>query len=272
MKSLSGSLIRADISSAYERFSRYYVPMVLGRGHFEKQATMARGLIARQDPRPERVLDAACGTGHVLGMLSSSLPGLRLAGSDGSPDMVALALAQPELAGIPLSCCEWTELDRLFGQTGCFDFIYFLGNSMAHLPREKDLIEVLRHVYTGLSPGGSMAFDFRLWEHDPGTGLIVEPGRAVGIDRIVGNFDCTGSTIEIRDRCTYAYGRQYITYTATRVDSPADAAVEEIVFSYLPFMQTDALAWLAEAGFTHLAIVDDLPAYPYLVATGKKQA
>src|SRR5689334_4008265 len=86
--------LHGGVEVSYARFAPCYVPMVRERKHFEKQVAVVKcllGELGNSRAKPPKVLDAACGTGDVLGMLAED-GNLSLAGADGSHEMISCAL------------------------------------------------------------------------------------------------------------------------------------------------------------------------------------
>jgi glycine/sarcosine N-methyltransferase len=122
-----------------------------------------------------RVLDAACGTGFHLILLSGE--GLDLSGSDGSAEMVAKArvnLATRSLE-IPLTVADWRELPARL--VPGFDAILCLGDSFPHLLSTAAQLEVLQGFFELLNAGGILVVDHRNYDRVLEEQCHVETGR-----------------------------------------------------------------------------------------------
>lgn len=63
--------MRADNARAYEDFAPFYAALLVLRSHFKEQIALLERLFRWLKLNQEsRILDAACGTGHVLAGLS----------------------------------------------------------------------------------------------------------------------------------------------------------------------------------------------------------
>jgi SAM-dependent methyltransferase len=108
------------------------------------------------DPRPQRVLDAGCGTGRVA--IELARRGLDVVGVDVDAGMLAVARrAAPELA--------WIEHDLatldLGPQTAPFDVAVMAGNVMIFVQSGTEG-DVVAHVARHVRPGGAVVAGFQL--------------------------------------------------------------------------------------------------------------
>ena len=255
-----------NISDSYRRFAKFYDALVLRRGHFEKQAATVRRLIGVERKATIRVLDAACGTGKVLSLLAQDSR-IRPSGADGSAEMLGTALGDKNNEGIPFTCCRWENLPLVFRTQGTFDCIFFLGNAIAHCETKDQIAEIIDFAFGGLNPGGIVLFDFRTWIPAETGGQLVAAGRPDGHERDWGEFHIDNEVFHFSDVCSYGNGLQRTTFIA----KGASESTEQFVFSYLPFVEEDALSWLRNAGFRDCKIMDLTPDYPYLIAYGIKK-
>lgn len=113
--------------------------------------------------RPEIVLDLACGTGTLTGMLAKR--GYQMIGVDGAAEMLAEAAAKPDSGEVLYLHQSLTELDLY----GTVDAVICSLDSLNYLPPE-DVDETLRRVFLFLAPGGVFAFD------------VHTPGKLEGLD------------------------------------------------------------------------------------------
>lgn len=132
---------------SYEKFCRFYD---LVMGDRSEAARYIAGLIARYKPDAHTVLEIACGTGTIMGILSGCY---EVAGLDRSRPM--LALARKKLPYARFFHQEMTNfrLDRRF------DVIVCAFDSINHLLRFTDWRKTFRRVARHLNPGGLFIFD-----------------------------------------------------------------------------------------------------------------
>ena len=248
---------------AYKHMASYYRALVNEREHFQSQAAIVKELIKLINKPHPRILDAACGSGDVLALLASDYR--HIAGVDGSPDMLSIAITDPRLEGISFSCCRWENLKFFFMRQEQFDLVFFLGNSIAHIEDRKSLKDIVSIVYNGLSSGGILAFDIRNWILDKESGKLIEQGRSISSPRNLGSFKNTeGKAFEITDQCSYSNGRQNIKYNIQGVNFSDD-----FTLSYLPFSCDDALDIIKQSGFDNYK-TQVYPNWKYTVIIGFK--
>lgn len=250
---------------AYSLFADYFVGLARRRSHFQQQASLVRDLLVHATTGT-RVLDAACGIGDVLAILAETTDWL-VAGSDGTDAMVACALQNEALQGVPLSVCRWSCLDRLILRQGQFDVVILLGNSVSHLATVERIRDLLRCVRAGLRSGGQVLFDFRRWVRTPVSGELVEPNRSVATPRSLGEVEVNGRAYEVSDCCSYAVNRQLIDYSISSLDPNATDTPLTVRLSYCSFNTEDAAQLLSSVGFKQVRVIDR-PDYPYLVGQG----
>lgn len=103
------------------------------------------------------VLDVPCGTGRHCIELASR--GCRMTGVDGSEEMLALARAAADAAGVDI---QWRHADMrdLPWQSG-FDAVYCFGNSFGYLDPDGTRA-FLRSVAAAMKAGARFAFDYGL--------------------------------------------------------------------------------------------------------------
>ncbi|WP_055153560.1 class I SAM-dependent methyltransferase [Faecalicatena contorta] len=100
----------------------------------------------------QSVLDCACGTGQHLYMLAEL--GYRVSGSDFSASMLKVASKNLERHGIqiPLSRCDFRELQEAF--TEKFDAVVCLTTALPHLHTDEDLLTALISMKDRLKKNG----------------------------------------------------------------------------------------------------------------------
>ena len=112
-------------------------------------------------PDEARVLDVACGTGHVTQGLVER--GYRVTGLDGSEEMLHYARENAPQAELLLEDARFFNLPPIFdGAVSTFD-------SLNHLLTIEEMEAAFRNVLAALKPGGWFAFD-----------LNMEPGLEAG--------------------------------------------------------------------------------------------
>jgi ubiquinone/menaquinone biosynthesis C-methylase UbiE len=123
--------------------------------------------------RPMRVLDVACGTGHLLGMMGKALPGAQLFGVDLSPHYIAYARAGlPRELDVSLVCENAERLPFLDGHFDAVTCIYLLHELPTDV-RRRVLAEMARVV----RPGGLVVL-----------GDSAQPGDAPDLAEVLEQF------------------------------------------------------------------------------------
>ena len=106
---------------------------------------------------PQSCLDVGCGTGHYAGYLAGR--GLQAIGIDLDASMIAYA--KQHYPDATFHCMDMRAITEL-GTT--FDFIFCVGNSGAHLPRQ-DFNRFIANVRTVLVPGGTWIIQLMNWDY-----------------------------------------------------------------------------------------------------------
>ena len=114
-----------------------------------------------EDASQIKVMDTACGTGHHAIALASL--GFQVSGSDLFPEMVSLADANAKAAGVKVTfrTAGFGNIIESFGQTGKFDAVLCLGNSLPHVDSEAELDQALQDFKDLLHPGGLLLLQMR---------------------------------------------------------------------------------------------------------------
>jgi len=106
--------------------------------------------------RGSRILDLCCGTGHLAEALAAR--GFRVAGIDGSPEMLSYARKK-----IPWA--DFIAADaREFKMPPEFKAVISTFDSLNHILKVKDLKKVFRNVHGSLEAGGYFLFDLNMEE------------------------------------------------------------------------------------------------------------
>jgi SAM-dependent methyltransferase len=132
---------------SYEKFSRFYD---LVMGDRSEAARYLAELIAHRKPDAKSVLEIACGTGSILGILSEEY---EVTGVDRCKPM--LAIARKRLPHVQFFRQEMTN----FRLPRRFDVIICVFDSMNHLLRFTDWQRTFRRVARHLNNGGLFIFD-----------------------------------------------------------------------------------------------------------------
>lgn len=102
-------------------------------------------------PAGGRILDLACGTGQLAGLLAER--GFRVTGIDSSSEMLALARSNAPRAEFVLADARTFMLDERF------DAVLSIYDSLNHILSIEELRGVFGRVHAVLSPGGRFVFD-----------------------------------------------------------------------------------------------------------------
>ncbi|MBX3290424.1 MAG: class I SAM-dependent methyltransferase [Acidobacteria bacterium] len=102
-----------------------------------------------------KVLDAACGTGHILIPLAEA--GIDVCGFDISPEM--LAACERKAAEKNVTVDVWLDDLRGFRSEQRFDLIFVAGNSFQHLMTDEDISAAFRPIKTHLNPNGRVLIE-----------------------------------------------------------------------------------------------------------------
>jgi len=136
--------------ATYAEFARFYDRIM---GDRAGDVDRVLGYIARHRPDATSLLELGCGTGAVLAGLRAALPGLRVAGVDRSPEMLARATAA--VPGARLVRADITS----FGLGATFDVVICVFDTLNHLPEFRLWQDLFDRVREHLADGGIFAFD-----------------------------------------------------------------------------------------------------------------
>lgn len=133
--------------SFYDRIGDKYDLLISWSERLRREKPFFQGLFRKN--RVKRVLDTACGTGmHALAFKSW---GYHVVGSDSSAVMINKARENAGKSSIKFIQASFTDIDKI---GGLFDAVTCLGNSLAHVNTEDELVESLCAMYQLLIPGG----------------------------------------------------------------------------------------------------------------------
>ncbi|MBR5089813.1 MAG: methyltransferase domain-containing protein [Ruminiclostridium sp.] len=136
---------------SYDSFAKYYDELTANID-YPALAEYYDSIISRFGGRKGILLDLACGTGSLSVLLSGR--GYDVIGTDGSPEMLDIALSKPH-EGIQYLCQDMTELDMF----GTIDAAVCALDSLNHLESDDELREVFGRVSLFLNAGGVFVFD-----------------------------------------------------------------------------------------------------------------
>ena len=130
--------------------------LVMAHVDYAGWAAYAHRLLGRHQPGFTSVLELACGTGSLALALQKHGP-YRYRATDRSPEMIAVARAKAERAGMPV---EFAVEDFTRFEVGeRFDVAVLLYDSLNYLLEEDDVRALLRCTHAALRPGGVFLFD-----------------------------------------------------------------------------------------------------------------
>ncbi|GEM_PF-5041077 len=250
----------------YEKLSEVFRQIADARKHFEKELYVLLVLFEMfKIGKDSKILDAACGTGDVARLVHDR--GYhKVFLSDGAKSMLSM-VDKAEKWYEDIAEKRWEEIGDLFPRWGKFDFVYFLGNSVAHSPLSV-LEEVFGSVYEGLNGGGVLVFDVRRWKKSSDGGLV-DGGREPGIWRLLQKVYYDNEKYLLFDKVSYKGGEQRVEYIFFPESSSCNSFCETL--SYHIFSWEDAVDVLEKVGFPSDSIkVLEIQEWPYLVVTARK--
>jgi SAM-dependent methyltransferase len=142
----------------YDSFSQDYDRFVNWAGRLDFEMPFIEAQIQALPFKPERLLDAACGTGmHVIELARR---GYQAAGADLSPRMAARAVENASSAGVEaiFKVAGFGQLAQCFSD---YDALLCLGNSLPHVSSAAELEGALVDFAACLHPGGLLLLQNR---------------------------------------------------------------------------------------------------------------
>lgn len=249
--------------NGYKQFSSIYRQVAKCRKHFIKQVSLLEHIFDLLGiPPRSKVLDAACGTGDVAGILCRK--GLEIFASDGSADMLAQWKSYDQ--HVPHVCCDWSNLNKVFPEAGSFDVIYLLGNSVAHAPKEIIQTCLFKQAFERLKEQGLFLFDIRPWKKDS-TGKISEAERLAGVERVLQKVELPDGLYWLIDKISYMPDRQIVEYLISKTNQTELTHLSTL--KYFIFDWKEASEWLSNAGFQNIRIIK-FPDWDYLVISAQR--
>jgi SAM-dependent methyltransferase len=251
----------------YDFLSIIYRELITATGHLDQENQLLLELVQEYEiGQDDQILDAACGTGDALHYLSNR-GFTQLFGLDGSTGM--LRKARDYLQDAVFEYCSWSQLEDAHILTGRkMSFIFIFSNSLAHA--EKSVIqEIIRSFYDKMSNGGVLLLDTRVWIKN-NEGALIEPDRPINGVRYLASIFAEDSHWRISDCCTYARGRQWITYHCETINiKPEQKRSIEISVSYALISADEIARMCSEAGF-QIVRTGLRPPWPYVLVEAMK--
>jgi SAM-dependent methyltransferase len=138
----------------YGRFA-YLYDQLMEDIPYNKWQEVLEEYSAKYQVSGKRLLDVACGTGELSCLFA--MQGYQVTGVDLSEDMLAVAMAKAEAAGlkIPFFQQNMAELEIM----DKFDFITIFCDSVNYLPSEQEVIQTFDGVANHLTEDGLFLFD-----------------------------------------------------------------------------------------------------------------
>ena len=140
--------------NSYQTLSAYYDRFTDDVG-YGQWADFFEQLFAREDIRPQLVLDLACGTGSLTRLLAKR--GYDMIGADASPEMLMQAMQNTmDCSPRPLLINQRMEELDLYGNV---DACLCCLDSVNYVTDPDDLAEAIRREHLFLNPDGLFVFD-----------------------------------------------------------------------------------------------------------------
>lgn len=242
----------------YSKFAPYYHYIGKARGHFQAQQRFLDDILNNEDFSD--VLDASCGTGDVLDGLSKMFPLKNFYGSDISKSLLNRAYDQPYLDEDNIKLSDWEQLSVFFPQSR-MDFIYILGNSIAHSNSIDKLEKVFSEVSKLLKIDGLFVFDIRPWDKNIKEESFNEPYKNKYID-IANDQVC----FSYKTNYYYKYKRHQLQHIIK--DKEENKII--INFSFLDISEFAIIDILEKNNFYSIEIRKDFNKYPFITFLAKK--
>ena len=144
------------LAKNYDRFVNWESRLSFEMPFIEKQIDLLRS----SPGAPQRILDAACGSGmHAIALAQQ---GHVVSGADLVPQMIRVSRHNARAAGasVEFKTAGFGQLAQVFG-SGTFDLLLCLGNSLPHLTTEQDLSAALADFAACLRTGGMLLIQNR---------------------------------------------------------------------------------------------------------------
>jgi SAM-dependent methyltransferase len=143
----------------YSRYADVY-DLIGQRSFGEQIAEATLAYLADIGELPTRAVDLACGTGAATQVFARA--GIAIEGIDLSPEMLSVAKASAERAGVAI---DWRHQDiRGFSTDVPADLITCFYDALNYLVEDEDLALVFARSFEALRPGGRFIFDLNTRE------------------------------------------------------------------------------------------------------------
>jgi SAM-dependent methyltransferase len=135
----------------FPALTRFFDPLV---GVAMPERRFKRALVEQAAPKPgQRVLDIGCGTGTLAMMLKESAPEAEVVGLDADPEILDLARAKAEEAGVEIQLDEALSTELPY-EDGSFDRV--LSTLFFHHLTGADKRRTAAEIARVLRPGGEL--------------------------------------------------------------------------------------------------------------------
>ncbi len=133
-------------------------------------------------PEPGRLIDLGCGTGRLL--LPFAERGFRVVGVDLSEEMLRVASAKADAAGLPVDLVQANLVDLACLRDASFDYAACLFSTLGMVMGEEMRRRVVRHAFRLLRPGGRFVLHvhnrwFNVWDPHGRRWLLKDMARSL---------------------------------------------------------------------------------------------
>ncbi len=223
--------------SAYDTLSAVYDALTVDVS-YEERANFVDKLLHRSKYPIETVLDLACGTGTMTQIFARR--GYEMIAVDGSPEMLAQAMAKEYEGPQPLFLCQSMPQLDLYGTVDgaicCLD-------SINYLTRPADVKRAFKRLHLFIAPGGVLVFDINT------VAKLAALDGQVFLDENDDTY-CVWRTEYHKGLCSY-----YMDIFRREGDHWARDFEEHRQRAYTV---EELIAWLEEAGFTQVRTYGDM--------------
>lgn len=138
----------------FHNFAAVY-DRLMGRTDYGKWTDFIEAIFKAQGHKPRTIVDLACGTGTITGMLARR--GYSVTGIDLSEEMLEAAREKLRLQGIRIPLVQGDM--RSFSLHKPAEAVVCLCDGFNYLLSESDLAKALQCIHRNLVPGGLLVFD-----------------------------------------------------------------------------------------------------------------